>query len=178
MNYLVCSWGQTNIDWIAIVALAISSISVCYAVYQGRKTFRLTEEHNKKSVEPLITDLYISDYTNSQLQAYQITNCGIGPAIINSLSFYIDNIEYPNVNKIFLEYFKGQSYIQPSEYFEMSKNHVIGVNETLILFKFYFPNRILEKEFHELAKRVSFKLEYKSIYGDSKKVEKKKIAIA
>lgn len=93
------------------------------------------------------------------------------------MSFKIGKENYTNVNEIFIKYFPGQSYIQPSEYFEISLNHILASNEMITLFKFYFSDIKLEENFLQLAKKIGVKIEYETITGEEKLFEKKGIAI-
>lgn len=181
MNNPFCYFPESHsTDWTAIIALGVSIISLVFTAWYGRKTFRLTNEHNKKSVEPLITDLYISDLTTvdgkKPIQAYQLSNCGLGPAIIKSLIFKVNNIEYRDIYDIFKIYFKGRSYVEPSEYITITNNHVIAQNETLYLFKIYFPDVKFANEFYELAKRISLEISCETIYSETRPFRKDKIA--
>jgi len=176
-----CFLNSLNIDWIAIFALVVAIISVIIAVKYNRETLKLTEVHNKKSVEPLMTDLYISKLVitddKKPSQAYQIKNCGFGPAIIKSYFFEIDGKKYINVNDIFKQYFKGQNYSALTEFFTIALEHVIAPNETLSLFIFYFDDVKLAMQFDELAKRLSFQLEFETIYKEPRRFFKEKLNI-
>ena len=66
----------------AYIAIIVSIFSLGYSVYQGRKTLRLTELHNRKSVEPMLTTRYKSvlksDIEHCAEESFQIMNCGFG----------------------------------------------------------------------------------------------------
>jgi hypothetical protein len=56
-----CSINTYSFDWVAISAIGVAIISVVFGIRFNRRTLRLTEAHNKKTVEPLITDLFVLD---------------------------------------------------------------------------------------------------------------------
>lgn len=171
-----------SIDWVALLALFVSIISMLWVAWFNRRTLKLRQEHYKMSVEPFITDLYISDlYPDSNerpSQSYQIKNGGLGPAILKSLSFNINNFENKSIIELYEKYFTTQQKVKAlySE-FKIDENHVISKDETIVLFKLTFDNKEHAEEFKDLARSISFELKYETVYKEPKTFTKENICI-
>lgn len=168
-------------DWVAILALIVAIISVGIAVYYNRGTLRLTEAHNKKSIEPLITDLYtpntIAEKGKNSSVSYQIKNCGLGPAIIKSYNFRLNEKDYKHVFEIYEQNLGEPKYIYDlSSVFVLEQYHIIASNESLILFDLYFKDLIPAAQFHKLVREIGFSLEYETIYGEKRYFKKERLS--
>jgi hypothetical protein len=168
-----CVIGSSNIDWIALGALSVAIISLFISVRYNRRTFRLTEVHNKKTVEPLITDTITANIFEEKDRistiSYQIKNCGLGPGIVKSLIFQVGNESFDDIVDVYRRFLGEDKFLQnPSYVFTINSNHVLSPNDTLELFKLFFPSYNDAFQFTEFCKRVSCKIEYYTIYGERK----------
>ncbi len=173
--------NSPSFDWVAILALIVAIISIGIAIYYNRKTLQLTEAHNKKSVEPLITDLYTPDIIiekgkNSSV-SYQIRNCGLGPAIIKSYNFRINEKNFKHAFEIYEQNLGKPKYIYDlSTIFIIEQSHIIASNESLFLFDLYFINLETAAQFHELVRKIAVSLEYETIYGEKRFFKKERLS--
>jgi hypothetical protein len=104
---MYCHTSSASFDWVALLALFVAIISVGFAVYYNRKTLLLTEAHNKKTVEPLICDLYtsnliIEENKNSRI-TYEVKYCGLGPAIIKSFNYNLISKDFTLIFDLYRE---------------------------------------------------------------------------
>ena len=176
-----CSVNNYNIDWVATSALGVAIISVVIGILFNRKTLRLTEAHNKKTVEPLITDFYtflaIKEIGKSSSISYQIKNSGLGPAIITSLNFSYNGINYAHALDIYnLNIGKSKYDTDTTSTFTLEQTQILSPNESLSLFEFYFKDLESAIEFHVLVKKFTFTLEYETIYGEKRSFKKERLS--
>jgi hypothetical protein len=194
MDYSVyCNLNHSDIDWVAIFVLVVAIISVIVAIVSvriavkyNRKTLELTQIHNKKSVEPLLTIRYSSlqntDIPNCGEESFTLTNCGFGPALIKSFHLIWGNKAYGNMFGLYKEFNKEPRYMEGVSTALILSNTIIASNESLLIFKFYFAKRVPFQEdyfdaikFHDLAKEVSLKIEFVTIYGEKRFYDVKSI---
>jgi len=171
-----------SIDWVALSALIISVVSVVIAVSFNRKTLKMTEKHNKKSVEPLITDTYfaqtLSEKGKNSSVSYKIKNCGLGPAIIKNINYRIKDTDNKSVFIIYESNISPINYIYDlSLCFLMDKSHALASTESLELFNLYFRDFDSAEQFHNLIKNTEFSLDYETIYGEKRFFKKDKLSI-
>jgi hypothetical protein len=176
-----CFQNSTSFDWVAFSALVVAVFSLGIGVYFNHRTLLLTERHNKKTIEPLICDLYtantIVEIGKNSLMKYQIKNCGLGPAIIKSLSFKIDKKNYILIFDIYKQYLGNPKYIHDlSTGFTLEQFHILAPNESLVLFEVYFKGLDDATQFHNLVKKVEFSVDYETIYGDKRTFKKNKLS--
>lgn len=80
-------------DWVPAIASAVSgTISVFVAIWALLFTKRqsdIQEKHNKLSVTPHLDGMSHKNDEEKSFQ-YQITNNGVGPAIVREASFFVD----------------------------------------------------------------------------------------
>lgn len=168
-----CSISTFSIDWVAVSALGVAIISVVMGIIYNRKTLRLTEAHNKKTVEPLITDFFVADamldQNKNSTASYHIKNCGLGPAIIKSFCFKLNDNVYNHIFAIYKTHLGEPRYLTDlSSVFTLEVNHILASNESLNLFDLRFKDLESYMPFINLMINVSFELEYQTIYNDEK----------
>lgn len=164
---------SASIDWTAIIALFVSIFSLCFAVWQGRITFKLTEKHYKKTVEPLLTDLYYTeDFTEpgtSFFQNYEIKNCGPGPAILKSIIIEYNGNKYMNF-KLLIEELLSKNGISTTalKFFIFDEGNILASNDVIEFFKLVFPDKESSRKFKAFTNIISIGIDYESIYEDKK----------
>jgi hypothetical protein len=159
------------------VAIVISICALGFSIFYSRQTLHLTEKHNLKLVEPLLTHDYslgkITPDGKYSIQSLDIRNCGFGPAMIKSSCFIIDGEEYYDMPNLY-----RQKMHHPPKYdnklggYKLLKDFVMAPNTKLILFEFYYLYTLNENgafdfpdKFFELTERMSLKIEFETIYG-------------
>lgn len=177
----------TETDWkswlppILSAAAAIgSAIAAAVSVHLSRRAIdfsakqtQLLEIHNKLSVRPYLDSLTLISSTNNSF-TYQITNDGIGPAIVKDVEFFHEDVKITSPepltttielilstgpNKTHLHYEYGHhtisigSYISPREAIDIITIPSVRMETCRGL-----VNRI-SKNFHIL-------ISYESIYGE------------
>jgi hypothetical protein len=179
-----CYSTSSNIDWVAFGALivafvsaVVAIVSVIISVRYNRDTFNLVKEHNKKTVEPLVSDFFILDAMGTKgknsIATYKIKNCGLGPAIIKSLNFTINDIKYEHVFDIYKKKIGEPKYDKDlSSIFYLEDNHVLAANESITLFDFHFLDLNSYLEFQKVIKNAYFSVDYETIYGEKRKFVK------
>ncbi|ARR46245.1 hypothetical protein CAY59_18345 [Vibrio campbellii] len=79
-----------TLEWISI---AIASIAVIVSAWLGYKTIKLTQEHNKQSVMPLIS-AWRAENNESNSITWSVYNAGLGPVKIKMAKAFIRGEEY------------------------------------------------------------------------------------
>jgi len=158
---------------IPFVAIFISILSVIFSVRYNRKTLKLTEEHNRKSVEPKIygsSDVMI--YLNKEktsIIAYNVINGGVGPAIIKSCTLKMENKEFTDIFRLLRSTEQSNKYESDNSMATiLEKDHVIVPNESIRLFELYVKDILQAKRYSEMLNNISLRIEYENIYGEER----------
>lgn len=173
-------WISIGSFIIAICSLWVSIKAIKKSARHHRETFEMTRDHNKRSVRPIISLSYfvgnLDNVEKNYFVAFAIKNCGFGPAIIKDLKYNIDNKEFDYIYDICSDYID-----QPERIIEISLSNAYTIfngndgdaamspNESITLFKLVFKDLGHFENFHELMKRVMFKIEYEDVYGEIKR---------
>jgi hypothetical protein len=83
---------------LSIIAISVSITAIGFSICYNRKTLKMTKEHYKKSVEPLLHIWFVSlsDYHKLVLK-----NGGTGPALIKKVVFKVNNKSYQDMDEVF-----------------------------------------------------------------------------
>ncbi len=84
---------------IAICALIVSIVSITIGVRYNRKSLEMTKEHNMLSVMPQKNMLHKSSYVENTSELI-ISNNGLGPALIESVYYYLEGKEYRSFDQL------------------------------------------------------------------------------
>lgn len=90
--YVIPNAGGRLSEWAAIlsaIAAAASVVIAFVAVWFSRKQMKMHEHHNRLTVRPHLDDMTHVD-EGEGLFRYEITNKGIGPAILTHATVYLD----------------------------------------------------------------------------------------
>jgi hypothetical protein len=163
------------------LAFVVSVFSLFFLIRNNRKTFRLTEQHNKKSVEPVFSINYSEELDrdivefggiqvprSSYIVKLELKNCGFGPAIIKSYALRIDNRDFEEIFSIYKQFIGQPKYVENKSYRRTFENDVIASNETKPIFIVCFTNSDSFKEFCELLKRIRLIIEFETIYEEKR----------
>jgi hypothetical protein len=179
--------NSASIDLVAIIALAVAIISLGFAIYYSRVTFRLTKEHYKKTVEPIIKEIYKLDSVKGRPEnlfcSYQLRNSGYGPAIIKSGNFKVEGKDYNWMSKIYSDYIDDPLTTLTDDstatVLDYDINPVaLAPNVTVTIFHLIFKDDNHFLKFQELAKKLSFYLNYESIYGTKRYLKRDNFAVS
>lgn|ERR1035437_870483 len=164
-----------------IIAIIVSILSLRFSYRYNRKTLLLTKEHNRKSVEPILSPIYslISEPYYIELGSvtiprrkyevvFELKNCGFGPAIIKSLLLIIDKTEYKDIFSLSDKYIGQSNYNNDLSLKHTFDNEVIASNEHTLVFKIHFNDEKYYQEFNELAKKISLKIIFDTIYKEER----------
>ena len=164
-----------------IIALAVSLISICALVVSIKQTQIMSEQRvlmhqqAKVSVWPrlevgLIKSHNLKDYSIEQFN-FNITNGGIGPAIIADIRITYDEKNVTYWGHLF-EHF-GLSKSTPLYYANRDLNNsIIKTGENLIFLNLS-DNLPVAQGFYDNLEKIRIEIWYESIYGDKWKLSYK-----
>ncbi len=140
-----------------IIALAVAITTI----WQGF----LTRKHNRLSVKPILRidrNITLDDNFNIKL-----LNNGVGPAIIKSVKYFVDNTEIVG-DQISTQVLHKLGLFDSYEHFEISSGETLSSGEQRSLFK------LLKKlevdaliDIMTTFKRCSIEIKYESIYNET-----------
>jgi hypothetical protein len=167
-----CHFIQNSNSLLPIVAIVISCISLFFSF--------LTARHNRKTVEPYLTDTYeVNEDINTKLpyRAYHLKNCGFGPAILKEITFSINGKDYKEIFGLISENANNISYDFNLSSTSLSEGYILTPNEDRIIFKLYFGKMSLDSviKFQELLSNISISVKYESVYKKKKHLYTKSI---
>ena len=177
MNDYHCSGSLFKVFFLdyllPFTAIIVSICALIFSVIYNRKTYSLTKEHNKKTVEPKLSELYTVDLRHADkepaFQSLQIKNSGFGPGVIKSLTFTVNDKPYKEIKTLIKENLLNLDYNIKLSSTSSLEGYVIGPNEQLTIFKLYFDNTPANDsflKFRELATKISLRIEYESVYNE------------
>ena len=144
--------SKSKIEKIAnysVVFIALSALIV--SVWQ----VRLYKNHNKLTVKPYLDYHVIQEYSNVRVS---FSNKGLGPAIIEKMTYEIDGKEYDTILKLLQE--KGEQDNILSTY-NYSKNSVLSSGEKKEIVSLQNTN----------FRGIKVTVVYRSIYNDKDHLE-------
>jgi len=154
---------------IAIAAVVVAVCSMAVAVYEGSQT----RKHNRLSVLPKLTPVVGLNWKKPKdALGFSIENNGTGPAIINSVTVYLDGKPMPQSNSGgWLELFeKLELFGQSNRYYKFDTGDALSVGQSKKLLA-YDPDLAKEEgetpvRFYQALERISVKITYASVYGN------------
>ncbi len=163
-------WHLFIYSFVSIAALGFSALSLWLATDQSKKIV----EHNKISVMPLLGLNVIQN--NNKIFLTEVKNNGLGTAIIESLTVFMDGVQIENKNAILTaldKIFDESRY--DIEAYGMIENTNDSANfskdQSFGLFKIEGKdgNEITQQDIKSL-KRIVIEIRYKSLYGEKGKL--------
>jgi hypothetical protein len=133
--------------------LVIALLAVVVSVWQGQ----ILQAHNKLSVKPFMDYLTATraDSTNTIIQSVTLSNRGIGPAIIQDVTYSFKNVDFNTLTEV-LDSVGIRSEVRTM--YEYGENTVLSPdNELLVL-------RIEKKDYKRIG--ISVSIQYQSIYEE------------
>ena len=156
---------------ISAMIIAIASISI--SIWEG-STMR---KHYHLAVMPRLNNSFSVDDSSSTHDAsavFQISNNGLGPAVIISREYFVDGNKIDdskNHFSVILTDLLNFDNTAGTNFQSISKGLTIAADDNLNVFGVYFSNR--ESFFRQRMKlhdRLSFIIKYKSLYGEQYEV--------
>lgn len=152
-------------DYIAICAGIVALASFFVAVNQAN----LARRHNRLSVRPLLT-IYRREFNNQPIE-YILENRGLGPAIVNELSVWVDNkqIESPDGNPMYTALDRLNIPRAGVGGHLVSEGEAIRANQEIRLLVIPHANddAVAFEALIDKLPRLKFKVIYASIYEES-----------
>jgi hypothetical protein len=146
-------WRQP--EWVITLVTVVTSVA---ALTLGAYTAQLQRRHDSASVWP---HLEFGITFAQQISGMQVSNSGIGPAIVQSVAVSVDGHpvrSWPEVFKLVLD-------SSPPKYSSASVgDRVIRAGETVNWFQ--LPTNILPHDIQARMARVSIEVCYASVYDD------------
>ncbi len=155
---------------IAITAIIVSVVSLFISVWYNKISLRISMDHNKKSVEPLVDFMYEIDFTTKK-ENCDLLNNGVGPAILKSIKYYYNNESFNDILSLYKKHnVKNLEYIlydgRKMGYYD--NQTIIPVNGKLLLFDLDYSKSEHFRELNEFHKKVIIEIEYQTIYYESR----------
>jgi hypothetical protein len=143
--------------WIGIMAIVINIITVSVYMYQAH--IMQTQQH--ASAWPYIE--WLPSF-NEETYYIEITNNGIGPAIIKHVAIELDGKSFPTIDSLFVE-LVGTSYFP--HYISTVQNRVMPPGKSIRIFQ--INNEKWAGTVYSEIRKHEFKMSicYESIYGDA-----------
>lgn len=147
---------------IAICAVVISVIGLGLALWTGY----LTRKHNRLSVEPIL-DIYSILLDDKQCLSLDLENNGLGTAILNTVKFHYNNVEYNNMLDI-IDTKKITYKYEISSFHSSDDGTTISSNSKIRLYSIYVDSFEESKPFLDLFFEISLSVDFKTMYGEKR----------
>ena len=152
-----------------VISLSIALCAVLFTAYG----LAATRRHNRLSVTPHLSGCTNSSTTNEGLIfAYDISNNGIGPAIIKKVILLRHGKLFPRGNGEYIEtlireHFGGQLNYQIIHSFNFGTDASFKSGDTRRIIEILFPGiKLQEKEkTFKILEGLDLRIEYESFYG-------------
>ncbi len=174
INYVIwmtstpADWWESVVDISTATAALASVVIAVIALCHTRSQAAATQKHNRLMVRPHLDDMTYTDEASGQLR-YEITNNGIGPAIVTAAAIYMDGEQVSAEDPVEMA---GQLFLT-------GMPHLGWGHETVAIGAYISPGQRIElltinteprfppTEMRKaLRARARLTLEYESIYGE------------
>ena len=153
---------------LSISATIVAIASIAIALWEGNSM----REHYRLSVMPRLNNTFmVEDSTSSNAYAFfEISNNGLGPAVIIGREYYIDGVKIDDskdhFSTVILQALNFDNTVG-SSFTSISNDLIISSENNLRLFGIHFNNReAFYRQRFELHDRLSFIIKYESLYGE------------
>lgn len=157
------------VTFVAIVAVAVSIITLIITTWYNRKTLKLTKVHNRLIVKPLFCfERHLSD--DKKTIYYKLVNTGFGPAILKTLEYSYNNTTYSNIFKIIIKeasdiYYNGVKR-KKIEFVTLNDEPSIKEKGEIFLYKIPLNTERNVIQLEHFLKKVKATIKYSSLYDD------------
>ncbi|CAL4869283.1 hypothetical protein MMA231_03575 (plasmid) [Asticcacaulis sp. MM231] len=156
-------YGLSSSDIIAMMSLLIAFGSLAFTIWQ----WHIARLHNRISVRPALT--FDRRLKMSSGHWIDMSNTGLGPAVVEGMFLRIDDIETFVTN---FEEYKAvlrplfDSCMKHMEFVVFYPGETIGAGTTVRLIDYVNQNEHLDSHALAAMRRVSFRVCFKSMYGE------------
>jgi hypothetical protein len=155
---------------LVIIAIAVSLLGLVISVRYNRKTLKMTESHNKKATHPALT--LHRDFINNVF-TLEVSNSGLGPAIITKVEFYYQNQTFNDLEKLLIKIIPNYQILTiPEECLNTIFDHkeVLAIGSKQNIYKSKLKNDKHFNEFRFALLKTEIKIDYESVYGEALKL--------
>ncbi|GLK90787.1 hypothetical protein [Pseudomonas turukhanskensis] len=160
--------GLTVDTWTVLIGLA-SSITAAVALLMGFWQARATRRHNMLMVRPHLDHKHVENNEQDTYQ-FEVTNDGVGPAIIKSAQIFVDNqpvnVDEDVVVGAILALFPG---VHDDDFGHESVGieSYVAAGQVISLMTIKVPTHLRAEDVrNEVARRTYILATYESIYGE------------
>ena len=155
----------------AIVAIIISVLGVIFTVRYNRKTLQQANEHNKKSVEPVLGTPFTLHHDQKSLKL-EIVNYGIGTAFVKKFCLLYESETLNSFTELIAKLDKPLEYKVRYYKFPASTHHVpIAANSKICIFDYTYTDLNQYYKMKTLLKKTKYDIEYETMYGEKRIID-------
>lgn len=146
----------------AISSVGIAVLALATSVYQSA----LTRRHNRQSVRPVLQ--FGSTFRKGETVGLGLRNVGLGPAIMDESSVWVDGQHVGAFNRETIDRIRGSERPRPSASTAFDRGAMIAADFDGLLLRVddYDPTRRWHADFADLIEaRIVIKFTYSSLYG-------------
>ena len=154
---------------LSVSAMIIAIASITISIWEGSSM----RKHYHLSVMPRLNNTFSVDdssSTNAAFAVFQISNNGLGPAVIISREYFVDGNKIDdskNHFSVILTDLLNFDNTTGTNFNSISKGLTIAAGDNLNVFGVYFSNReSFYRQRMKLHDRLSFIIKYESLYGE------------
>lgn len=151
---------------LVIIAISVSLFGLAISVRYNRKTLKMTEAHNKKTTRPSLT--LHRDFINNEF-TFEMTNSGLGPAIITKVEYYYENEVCQNLEKLLDKVIPNYLVLTISEECLVSTfddKEVLAIGFKQNIYKSKVKNENIFNKLKNTLLKIEIKVHYESVYGE------------
>ena len=158
---------------LSISAMIVAIASITISLWEGN-TMR---KHYHLSVMPRLNNSFSVDdssSTNNAIAYFNISNNGLGPAVVTSIEYFVDGgkiDDSKNHFSVITLQALNFDHTAGTTFKSISKGLIIPAGDDLKVFGLYFDNReAFYRQRFDLHDRFSFIVKYESLYDESYEV--------
>ena len=162
------------VDWNLISGVSSAIIALCALGLTIQQT-RISQRHNKLSVQPHLTTWIHSDHS-SHFYTVDLLNNGIGPAFIKEFKILIDGQPLTGegtepIEKALKVLFPNYQYTSRQAFVDAGYSMAVNETRQVAIVKFEGINLPTPEEVEQSIKRASLLITYTSIYDEIFKLD-------
>lgn len=158
-------WRYLEGNWTfaGVAAVCAGIVTLC--------EIHATRKHNRLSVKPFLTDHTYTVYTNNgATESFELTNNGLGPALIKKFEVIMDGVPLQYKDEDGLQE-QIQKFLPAGKitHIKIFTNlSAIPANEKNLILQIAVPSSDVSKckKLQDLAPKISLRIEYESMYGE------------
>jgi hypothetical protein len=155
---------------LVIIAIAVSLLGLIISVRYNRKTLKMTESHNKKATRPAL-NLHREFIDNVFI--IEVSNSGLGPAILTKMEFYYQNQTFHNLEELLTKIIPNYlASTIPEECLitVFDNKEVLAIGSKQNIYKSKLNNETIFNNLRSALLKTEIKIDYESVYGEALKL--------